>query len=141
MAYTKLICNQVRIINVSVGYKDEGMIYAASLNDGSKESKKAQDFIDEDARIIEEHLIKMKNAGYDFLIVGAAGNSNNKTYSKTNGKYGYTKSSDNTSPVFNVDAKYGYYLGAIKSESIKRRIWIYYYVYYARLRCSCRNRR
>ncbi|MBR5066080.1 MAG: S8 family serine peptidase [Lachnospiraceae bacterium] len=124
VAYAKLICNQVRVINVSLGYKDEGMIYAASLNDGSNESKRAQNYIDEDARIIEEHLIKLKNAGYDFLIVGAAGNSNNCSYLKTNGKYGYTKSNENNSPVSNIDAKYGYYLGVIKNESLKRRIII-----------------
>ncbi|MBO4702468.1 MAG: cellulose binding domain-containing protein [Lachnospiraceae bacterium] len=53
ISYGRLIGNQVRVINESVGYKDEGMIYAASLNDGSDECKKAQRHIEEEWSIVK----------------------------------------------------------------------------------------
>ncbi len=128
VAYATFICNNVRIINVSLGYKDEAMIYVASLDDGSSECLDAQKYIEEEAKILEEFLLKLNNAGYDYLIVGSAGNSNGETYISTSNReehpYGYEKSKNNSSPYRKIDAKYGFHLGAIESEKLKKRIII-----------------
>ena len=68
----------------------------------------------------------MKNAGYDFLIVGSAGNSNNGIYEKTNkpNKYGYLRNGTDNTQSANTDAKYGWHLAAIENEQLKKRIII-----------------
>ena len=117
VALNALICNHVKVINMSLGYSNGAMVFGASNG-----NKKAKDKIDTDARIAYEHLRKLTDAGYDFLIVKSAGNFNNDKFvadssDVTKYPYGYRpydKSSDPTSSIVTgVKAQYGYYINDI----------------------------
>lgn len=127
IAYANLICNHVKVINVSMGYADEGMIYAAS-NDYSEYGINARKKVEEDAKIMAEFFSKMVGAGYDFLIVTSAGNSDDKEFVKDNNIdvfYGYRlKQNTDVEPFYNkpLNSKYDYYLNAIEEDNLINRI-------------------
>ena len=86
--FSKLIENEVRIINVSYGYKDE-MVLAATNN-----IRNARTVISDEAEALTIGLAKLIKQGYDFLIVVAAGNGYAKDYVENfsdtnNAPYGY----------------------------------------------------
>jgi subtilisin family serine protease len=90
IAFTTLIVNHVKVINFSVGFADQGMIYAATYDYG-KNGIKARAYIKNQAVSMSNHFNKMLMAGYDFLIVAAAGNDNEKEIIKDDNpdRYGY----------------------------------------------------
>ncbi|MDE6744608.1 MAG: S8 family serine peptidase, partial [Lachnospiraceae bacterium] len=75
-----LITNHVKVINYSMGIRD-GLAYAASVDTGEGRDK-ATDYLDVQSGYMEEFLGQLLDNGYDFLIVVAAGNGNDKTYYK-----------------------------------------------------------
>ncbi len=120
IVFSKFIVNNVRIINCSIEYSDTGMVYAASNNNG-----KARDFITQEAEAYEEFLLKLDNAGYDYLIVVAAGNNNYEYYksSDDSNSYGYIKSVlGDGFYVKNLKAKYSNPFAAITNTRLKNRI-------------------
>lgn len=130
MAFAELICNHVKVINVSLGYKDKGKKYVAS-NGNYSNSEKARNSIQSEADIMEEFLKKLVISGYDFIIVSAAGNDNCKYYvydenNENNDNYYNFKigSNNNASAVYmtNMDARYSYYLNAIDDDIVQNRI-------------------
>ncbi len=119
VALNALICNHVKVINMSLGYGDGGLVYAASHG-----NLKAKNKIDEDARIAFEHLRKLTDAGYDFLIVKSVGNYNNVSFIADNDPekalYGYREiedGDDKTKAVSGgIEARYGYYINNIRHD-------------------------
>ena len=130
IAFAKLICNHIKVINVSLGYKDKGKIYVAS-NGNYSNSEKARNSIQTEADIMEEFLKKLVISGYDFIIVCAAGNDNCAKYiydennEHNDNYYNFKKcTDDNNSAVYvtNMDARYSYFLNAIDNDMIQNRI-------------------
>ena len=122
VALSTLICNHVKIINMSLGYGDETLVYGASQG-----NVKAINQITKDAAIATEHLKKLLNAGYDFLIVKSAGNYNGHKFVTDNSNYGYhvyNPSSDANAAVENKEvlAEYGYFINAISDKNVKDHI-------------------
>ena len=86
--FSKLIENEVRVNNVSYGYKDE-LTLAATNDIGS-----ARKIIKDEADALTVALAKLIKQGYDFLIVVSAGNGYAGDYvenftDKKNAPYGY----------------------------------------------------
>ncbi len=77
-----LITNHVKVINYSMGIWD-GLAYAASVDTGEGRDK-ARNYLDVQSGYMEEFLGQLLENGYDFLIVVAAGNGNDKTYYRCN---------------------------------------------------------
>ncbi len=132
IAYAELICNHVKVINVSMGYGDDGKTFVAT-NGTYSNSQAARDSIKYDSQIIAEFFEKLVIAGYDFLIVCSAGNANCQDYTYVNGnesikyKYNFRTCFANESGIIhvtNIDAKYNYYLSAIdgKYDHLNQRI-------------------
>lgn len=125
--FSKLIENNVRVINVSYGYYDE-VVYAASVPDATGD--KARKMIEREADSLSRKLKKLVVQGYDFLIVCSAGNGNGKQYVKDSGaKYGYAiyDSIDypNEQPIIgNPNPFYNYKLTAINDEIVSSRIMV-----------------
>lgn len=128
VALDKLICNNVKIINMSLGYGTLGdggkgaIVYAAS-HDNSEAVRK----INYDASVATEHLRKLINAGYDFLIVKSAGNYNNDYFIyDDNSMYDYrvfqTGDDINKRVSGGVLAQYGHYINNISDPEVKDRI-------------------
>lgn len=125
--FTKLIENDVRVINVSYGYIDE-KTYSATMNENGKAYKE----ITREAKALSNRLQKLIIQGYDFLFIVAAGNGNETEFVKDpNGKYEYSiYDSDNLdhknlTPVKgHPDAKYSFHLTAIEDEIVKNRIMV-----------------
>lgn len=135
VALTTLICNQVKVINVSVGYSDLSKIYAASIDYSQGKSaadSTAINAIENDSKIMSEHLKNLINQGYDFLIVQSAGNTNNIGFiPDKSAAYGYhTYDSNNPNDVNNQSskkvggtlAKYGWDLTAIEDPVVSNHI-------------------
>lgn len=92
-----LITHDVKVINYSMGIRD-GLAYAASVDTGERREG-AIKYLDVQSGYMEEFLGQLLDNGYDFLIVAAAGNGNDKTYYRcisTNDVYlgGYITESD-----------------------------------------------
>jgi len=127
--FTKLIENDVRVINVSYSYTQD-KIYSASAN----ESGKAHNEITREANALSKKLKKLIIQGYDFLFVVAAGNGNGTKFVKdSGGKYEYSvfnpDDSDHlklTQVIGNPDPKYSFALTAIGDEDkiVKNRIMV-----------------
>lgn len=83
-ACAELICNGVKVINISWGYSDIGLVYGASRG-----NENAIKYISEDAYTMGEYLNKLLKLGYDFVIVNSAGNFDNKWCVKDDVTYGY----------------------------------------------------
>ncbi len=122
IAFATLICNHIKIINMSLGYGDSTLVYGASHGNA-----KAKQTIDEAADIMTEYLLKLIRMGYDFLIVKSAGNYNDKYFVKDiNSIYGYSKYSDAKDKTEfennGVEAEYGHYINHISNSDVKDRI-------------------
>ncbi len=116
--YSKLIANNVRILNVSVGFDDDAFVCSASENNASARKK-----IKLYSSYIERVFIELVNSGYDFLIVSAAGNGNNWYYKEIgNNKYEIDPEKNESNKKNNINAKYGSFLNAIEDPRIKERI-------------------
>lgn len=141
-AMAMMIGNNVKVINISMGYGD--IAFGASQGEES-----AIKYMQKNARIMDKFLIKLLDKGYDFLIVMAAGNENNDVYYKnpdsvagyinvseykksdrpeedypkvdTSKTYGAENSSA-TVKVNDVDAKYGHYYQFSEEWRIKSRV-------------------
>ena len=88
-ALALMIGNNVRVISRSLG---NNTAFQAYMNDGDA----IKDITDE-ATQLNAFLKKLIKKGYDFIIVNAAGNDNNKTYykiSKDKYNYGYIEKSE-----------------------------------------------
>lgn len=141
-ATAMMIGNNVKVINISMGYGD----IAFGASQGVKSAIK---FVRKNAQIMDKFLIKLLDKGYDFLIVMAAGNENDKVYYKNPDSYaGYVEVStygkaDNpkeeypnvdtsvtygaenssaTEKVNDVDAKYNYCYQFSEEWRIKSRV-------------------
>ncbi|MCR4777765.1 MAG: S8 family serine peptidase [Lachnospiraceae bacterium] len=117
-----LICNHVKVINMSLGYSDSARIYGASHG-----AETAIYEIQSEADVITKHLKKMINAGYDFLIVKSAGNENNDLFIPDNSEYNYheyKKGEDNENDLVSGGAlaQYSHYINAIDDYELKSRI-------------------
>lgn len=116
-AFALLIGNNVRVINVSLGYK--GYFCMAV----SRHNNEALTKIRIDAGILGDFLQRLLINGYDFVITTAAGNENNKNFIKDDKKfYGYREFDSNTdknSDIVsgNVYAEYGSCLNYISNIS------------------------
>ncbi|MDE6017118.1 MAG: S8 family serine peptidase [Acetatifactor sp.] len=121
-AYATLIGNHVKVINVSAG-GDMDEQFAASRG-----NTKAINSIQSRADILEEYLKKLVMAGYDFLIVTSAGNTEDKEFVEDSmSRYGYRRydsNKDNADDILSgkVLALYDCPLTAIKDPCIKNRI-------------------
>ncbi len=117
--YTKLIGNHIRIINVSTGYEDNGVICSASEGNTIQRCG-----IKNTSTILENALNDLLDLGYDFLIVSAAGNSNGYKYRKLGDtKYIEVGENDpNGMPMTTIDARYSSDLNAIEDERVRNRI-------------------
>lgn len=115
---SKLISNNIRVINVSCGYDNSAFVCSASEN-----NQKARKKIKKASSYIEGILIQLLNSGYDFLIVTAAGNENNQYYIETSdNNYIIDESKSESNKKNNIDAKYGGALNAIEDIRLKDRI-------------------
>lgn len=125
----KLIANHVKVINVSMGYSDDSMVYAASQSEFPEFQRKAQEFISKVADGLSEYLKKLLMMGYDFVICVSAGNADNTIFvvdpSQT---YGFRKPYTGESKEMldtrhgNVLAKWNYSLTAITDAEVKDHI-------------------
>ena len=75
-----LITSNVKVINYSMGIRD-GLAFAASV-DTEERGRRALEYLDVQSGFMEEFLGQLLDNGYDFVIVAAAGNGNDKTYYK-----------------------------------------------------------
>ena len=131
-----LIDNDVCAINISMGYADDCMIFAASHGD-KKAIKDIQELADVFETYLKRKIEERQRLGKsDFVICIAAGNDNNKTYyksTKPGSSYGYTREpaladalmssfGKPTSYSGGVDARYSNPLSAIEDEDVKSRI-------------------
>lgn len=122
LAYATLIGNHVKVINVSLGMAQH-IQYAASHG-----NQKAIDYIEASADILSEYLNKLVIAGYDFLIVTSAGNTETSLFmadeSSTYGFRDFDSAIDNRSSAVsgNVLAYYDCELTAIDEPVVKSRI-------------------
>lgn len=124
--FSKLIENEVRVINVSYGYRAE-MALAASKNVNG-----VRDVIKREADSFSKRLSKLIIQGYDFLIVNSAGNGNNAQYViNPDSSYGYDlydaskpKHGQLTRITGNPDARYHYYLSFIDDPIVESRILV-----------------
>lgn len=123
IAFTTLIVNHVKVINFSVAYANLGMIYAATYDTGIK-GNLARNVIRTEASAMSEYFNKMLMAGYDFLIVAAAGNDNDKAVIKceeSESRFEYRKktNTDTASAEPNptgIEAKYASAINAITPD-------------------------
>lgn len=125
----KLIANHVKVINVSMGYSDDSMVYAASQSEFPEFQRKAQEFISKVADGLSEYLKKLLMMGYDFVICVSAGNADDTIFvvdpSQT---YGFRKPYTGESKEMldtrhgNVLAKWNYSLTAITDAEVKDHI-------------------
>ena len=121
--FETLIKNNVRVINVSYGHSDE-IVFAATQG-----NEKAVKMITSKAEVVGAGLKNLILAGYDFLIVQAAGNGNNNKYVEdAKAKYGFSQIDDEEKYagkqiyVGGNLAYYTFYLAAIEDEIVKNRI-------------------
>jgi len=122
---TSLIGNQVKVINMSVGYSDTALIYGASHGNANAIKR-----IDDDADIMEAHLKTLLDQGYDFVIVQAAGNTRNDEFIKCNDpnhKYGYHVYEPNVDDASKKEsggtvAQYRYFMCNIKDSVVNDHI-------------------
>ena len=134
MAYTKLVGNHVKVINVSMGVGDE-VTYAASHPEydtaTNKYSQKARDYINAIAEDQTEFFKKLISAGYDFVICNSAGNTNDDQFiSDSTATYGVRKATPSELadsnvaklPSGGVEAQYNSVLSAITDSTLKERI-------------------
>ncbi len=108
--------NKCKVVNISLSYEN-AMIYGASQG-----NKNVLDHINDKVQSMEKSLCKLINNGYDFVICQAAGNSNDKLFSKNDKEiYGYTQVN-----LFGENngcyAKFANVFSAIENEEIKKRI-------------------
>ncbi|MBO4355887.1 MAG: S8 family serine peptidase [Clostridia bacterium] len=129
-----LLNNDVRVINISMGYADTEMIYAASHG-----NSKAISDIERNAKPFEDYLVRKINERTsegrpDFVICIAAGNANNDVfYVDSTATYG-VRSKANVSDALKgsftskdrvsggVDAKYANPISFIENEVVKSRV-------------------
>lgn len=127
LALAKFIGNQVRVINVSIGFAD-ATVYAANYGDQYYKDK-AREEIQSSARNIETYLKKFIANGYDFVICVAAGNTNGRHFiSDSFADFGYREvyegglGYDTAYICSDTDATWGSALAAITDEGVKNRI-------------------
>ena len=123
LAFSTLIANHAKVINFSVGFSNLGMIYAATYDNGDN-GDSAREEINSQASAMSEYFNKMLMAGYDFLIVAAAGNDNDKQVVKcdvSENSFGYRRKTNtdtaNAEPnPTGIDAKYASVINAITPD-------------------------
>ncbi len=132
-----LINNDVRAINISMGYADECMIFAASHGnkDAIKRIQNLADFFETYLKRTIEY--RQSNGKPDFVIVIAAGNANSKAFyesrDKDNSSFGYTEDPAFADAFKNalglavkhsggVDARYSNPISCIEDEDVKSRV-------------------
>lgn len=124
-AYALLIGNNVKVINVSMGSSGE-IVFAASRGNAN-----AINYLDTNAKILQEFLHKLLIKNYDFLIVNSAGNEEEDYFvHDDDAYYGYVEyddSEDDFPPDVekysgDVPAMYNSFLGLIDSYQVKSRI-------------------
>lgn len=112
VVYAHLICNDVKVINISIGYGNSALAYACSRG-----NKRALNYMNESAYQIGEFLDKLVELNYDFVIVTSAGNLNNRKFVKDDeALYGYREAVAADKKIENkgVWAEYGSDIRAIK---------------------------
>ena len=113
----ELLVRNCRVINYSMGFGDEGIIYAAMQNNES-----ALNVIHTCSGIMSGFLSKMRTKGYDFVIVTAAGNDSAYGYESVEVSdehpYGYKKISGST----DMECLYNNVFSNIDNEDLKNRI-------------------
>ena len=106
-----------KVVNISLSYDNKSLIYGASQGNNN-----AVNNINEHAKIIEECLSRLINKGYDFVICQAAGNENDKLFSRNDkADYGYDKKTffgENKG----CNAKFSNVYSAIENTELKNRI-------------------
>lgn len=127
---------ECKVVNMSWGYKDIGLIYSASGHGDKHITALARLNIMADTVPIVDTLEKLLDKGYDFTICVSAGNNNNKYYmvkdndcdfgyrpydSKKDGNFETVKTLIG-GKVDDMDAMYDKPLSAISSQKIKDRI-------------------
>ncbi len=119
-AFALLIGHGARVVNMSVTTGKAACV-AASNN-----IEKARNYIDRNANVMDSFLQRLVNRGYDFVIVVAAGNENNKWYIKDIfSDYGYIKydgkyPEEDGAICGNVQAQYSNFLA--RMTQIKDRV-------------------
>lgn len=115
--YTRLVTQNVKVINVSYGYVGE-TVYKASTGD-DKTIKK----LEKQAKALSNSLKNLLLNGYDFLIVNAAGNQSDKYFVKDGSSYKEANAGDPGALYLEyADAKYSYYANTIEDEMVKSHI-------------------
>lgn len=118
-ALANLITKNVKVINVSWGFKD-ALNYCIAENIDN-----CRDRFQKEADNLGAFLKKLLDSGYDFVIVQAAGNAQDDFFVKDNGDesfYGWSLSSSGTEAPSNILADYGWYISMINEKSVKNRI-------------------
>ncbi len=113
-SFALMIGNGVRVINISQTTGDY-IGYAAQHNVPA-----ACNYINRNATVIDNFLQRMLSRGYDFVIVVAAGNGNDKFFVQDNSEYGYRRVSKDFPGAEGGDvlAEYSHYLSAaVKTKS------------------------
>lgn len=122
-SFRNLINADVKVINLSMGYASDLMIYAASRG-----NQHAQNTIESNSKPLEEALKRLINSGKEFVICAAAGNSNKKAFYKDDAsKLGYKDSYFWPWEMFqkesgNVESKWGSSINVIEDDLVKSRI-------------------
>lgn len=120
-----LVANNVRVINCSMCY-ERGIAYAATINANvpTSKNKTVRSSISENSKILDNFLTKLINNGYDFVIIVAAGNDNNRFYiadPSCTQTYGYREAKlneQNSLTSFStIDAKYSSIFAGIPLSS------------------------
>lgn len=107
---TELLNKDVKVINISIGASDMTgpAFYGGEENPARKKLERYN-------AKLRSFLKKYIDAGYDFLIVKAAGNESNTEWVKTDVSdeypYGYKRTGNSLSESQNVDAKYDIFSG------------------------------
>ena len=107
---TELLNKDVKVINISIGASDMTgpAFYGGEENPARKKLERYN-------AKLRSFLKKYIDAGYDFLIIKAAGNESNTEWVKTDVSdeypYGYKRTGNSLSESQNVDAKYDIFSG------------------------------
>jgi len=122
-AIAKLLNKNVKVINVSMGYKNE-IIFA--INHGNSDARK---MISSEANDMSVYLKKKLDKEKDFIIVKSAGNTNNYNFVADNGTgnnifYGFRLANKNDINILheNIQAINDYFYTAITNEKVKSHI-------------------
>lgn len=137
MSISMMAKEDVKVINISMGFGDAVMIYAASRG-----NTKAQELIKKVAKPMEKALKRLIESGKEFIIVTSAGNDNSYKHGKplceffpdSEATFGYRGYNDRNlieilkgslgfhGEYGDVEAKWGSQYNVIEDEAVKSRI-------------------